>query len=76
MSKTDNGTCPPVRALLDKNADEIESLREKCEIRTIALQQACGFAQNLTRPSLEALNRWRVTLDWEKLPDDFSYSHE
>ncbi len=61
------------RVLIKDAADEIEQLRRKCEDRTAALVHACGLAQSATLPSLDSLNKWRVTLGWGKLPEDFEY---
>lgn len=58
---------------LEEVADEIESLWKKYELRTIALQHACGLAQAATHPVLESLNAWRRALGWEDLPANFEF---
>lgn len=49
----------------------VEKLQEECWARTFALQQAIGMAQEGIEPSLSTYNKWRVTLGWKKLPDEF-----
>jgi len=47
-------------------AKEIQDLEDKCELLTIALQQATGMAEERTLPGWPAINRWRAALGWYK----------
>ena len=46
---------------------EIKRLKEVLMLRTIALQTACGCAQEEKLPGDALLNNWRQALGWDAL---------